>query len=100
MRAFGGAAAVAIIMGAGLLMSGQARARQSRRPRVRGPRERRHRRRPVDGIKTGDTQVAGSCLLFETTRNGTTLIGVVLDDPSFKVAASDAEEMMDWGWNI
>jgi len=51
------------------------------------------------GIKTGNTQTAGSCLLFEATRGGQTLIGVVLDDPSFKVASSDAQQMMNWGWN-
>jgi D-alanyl-D-alanine carboxypeptidase (penicillin-binding protein 5/6) len=50
------------------------------------------------GIKTGDTQAAGSCLLFEATRGGKTLIGVVLNDPSFKIATSDAEQMMNWGW--
>lgn len=51
------------------------------------------------GIKTGNTQTAGSCLLFEVTRGGKMLIGVVLDDPGFKMAASDAEQMMNWGWN-
>jgi D-alanyl-D-alanine carboxypeptidase (penicillin-binding protein 5/6) len=51
------------------------------------------------GIKTGNTDAAGDCLLFEARRNGRTLIGVVLDDPSFAVAASDAESMLNWGWN-
>ncbi|MBO0821216.1 MAG: D-alanyl-D-alanine carboxypeptidase, partial [Nocardiopsaceae bacterium] len=50
------------------------------------------------GIKTGNTQAAGDCLLFEARRGGRALIGVVLDDPSFDVAASDAEQMMNWGW--
>ena len=49
------------------------------------------------GIKTRDTQAAGSCLLFEAMRSGKTLIGIVLDEPSFKVATSDAEQMMNWG---
>src|SRR6202034_61608 len=30
------------------------------------------------GIKTGDTKAAGNCLLFEASRDGVTLIGVVL----------------------
>jgi D-alanyl-D-alanine carboxypeptidase (penicillin-binding protein 5/6) len=51
------------------------------------------------GIKTGNTDAAGYCLLFEARRNGRTLIGVVLDDPSFAVAASDAESMLNWGWS-
>jgi len=50
------------------------------------------------GIKTGNTEAAGDCLLFEAKRNGRTLIGVVLDEPSFGTAASDAEQMMNWGW--
>ena len=33
------------------------------------------------GIKDGYTDDAGHCLLFEATRNGRTLIGVVLDSP-------------------
>jgi D-alanyl-D-alanine carboxypeptidase (penicillin-binding protein 5/6) len=35
----------------------------------------------ADGIKTGYTDDAGHCLLFEAVRNGRTLIGVVLDSP-------------------
>lgn len=53
----------------------------------------------VTGIKTGNTDPAGFCLLFEASRNGRTLIGVVLDDRSFKVVASDSEKMMNWGWS-
>lgn len=53
----------------------------------------------VTGIKTGNTDAAGYCLLFEATRNGRTLIGVVLDDQGFKTAGNDAERMMHWGWS-
>ena len=53
----------------------------------------------VTGIKTGNTDAAGFCLLFEASRNGRTLIGVVLDDRSFKAVASDSEQMMNWGWS-
>jgi D-alanyl-D-alanine carboxypeptidase (penicillin-binding protein 5/6) len=47
------------------------------------------------GIKTGQTNVAGSCLLFEAVRGGQTLIGVVLDSApdNLAVAGSDAEKM-------
>lgn len=51
------------------------------------------------GIKTGNTDAAGDCLLFEAKRNGRTLIGVVLDESSFGTAAADAKRMMNWGWN-
>ncbi|WP_227982296.1 D-alanyl-D-alanine carboxypeptidase family protein [Nocardia spumae] len=52
------------------------------------------------GIKTGSTDAAGTCLLFEASRGGQRLIGVVLnsspDDPAATTA--DAERMMDWGF--
>lgn len=52
------------------------------------------------GIKTGSTDAAGACLLFEASRGGQRLIGVVLnsspDDPA--TARADAEHMMDWGF--
>jgi D-alanyl-D-alanine carboxypeptidase (penicillin-binding protein 5/6) len=50
------------------------------------------------GIKTGDTQAAGDCLLFEAIRNGEPVIGVVLDDPSWTVATTDAEALLDYGF--
>jgi serine-type D-Ala-D-Ala carboxypeptidase (penicillin-binding protein 5/6) len=53
------------------------------------------------GIKTGDTDAAGNCLLFETRRDGQTLIGVVLHanpsgDPSSAFPA--AEQLLNWGF--
>lgn len=56
------------------------------------------------GIKTGFTNAAGQCLLFEARRGSTTLIGVVLDSstvdsPSLAAAASDAATMLDWGFS-
>ncbi|MEU7631212.1 serine hydrolase [Nocardia sp. NPDC049220] len=50
------------------------------------------------GIKTGYTDAAGTCLLFETVRAGIPLIGVVLhSSPDSDVAAKDdAERMLDW----
>ena len=54
------------------------------------------------GIKTGYTDVARHCLLFEAVRNGRTLIGVVLDSPSTGVAAGarDAAQMLNWGFSL
>jgi serine-type D-Ala-D-Ala carboxypeptidase (penicillin-binding protein 5/6) len=54
------------------------------------------------GIKTGYTDVAKHCLLFEAARNGRTLIGVVLGSPATGVAAGaqDAEKMLNWGFRL
>jgi len=55
------------------------------------------------GIKTGDTAAAGYCLLFSAERGGRELIGVVLDSSPSPVglagAASDATDMLNWGFN-
>jgi serine-type D-Ala-D-Ala carboxypeptidase (penicillin-binding protein 5/6) len=54
------------------------------------------------GIKTGYTDVAKHCLLFEASRNGRTLIGVVLGSPTTGVnaGAKDAEKMLNWGFGL
>ena len=54
------------------------------------------------GIKTGYTDVAKHCLLFEAARNGRTLIGVVLGSPTTGVnaGAKDAEKMLNWGFSL
>jgi len=54
------------------------------------------------GIKTGYTDDAGHCLLFEAIRNGRTLIGVVLDSPATGPAAGaqDAARMLNWGFRL
>jgi serine-type D-Ala-D-Ala carboxypeptidase (penicillin-binding protein 5/6) len=54
------------------------------------------------GIKTGGTDAAGNCLLFEARRDGHTLIGVVLhaspsSDPGSAFPA--AEQLLDWGFH-
>ncbi|WP_201295289.1 MULTISPECIES: D-alanyl-D-alanine carboxypeptidase family protein [Nocardia] len=53
------------------------------------------------GIKTGYTDAAGTCLLFETVRAGIPLIGVVLhSSPDSDVAAkNDAERMLNWAYD-
>jgi len=54
------------------------------------------------GIKTGYTDDAGHCLLFEAVRNGRALIGVVLDSPATGPAAGaqDAAKMLNWGFRL
>jgi D-alanyl-D-alanine carboxypeptidase (penicillin-binding protein 5/6) len=54
------------------------------------------------GIKTGYTDKALHCLLFEAVRNGRTLIGVVLGSPATGVnaGAQDAEKLLNWGFGL
>jgi D-alanyl-D-alanine carboxypeptidase (penicillin-binding protein 5/6) len=54
------------------------------------------------GIKTGYTDDAGHCLLFEAVRNNRALIGVVLDSPATGPAAGaqDAKQMLNWGFRL
>jgi serine-type D-Ala-D-Ala carboxypeptidase (penicillin-binding protein 5/6) len=54
------------------------------------------------GIKSGYTDDAGHCLLFEAVRNGRALIGVVLDSPATGAAAAaqDAAQMLNWGFSL
>jgi D-alanyl-D-alanine carboxypeptidase (penicillin-binding protein 5/6) len=54
------------------------------------------------GVKTGFTDVALHCLLFEATRNGRTLIGVVLGSPATgpTAAAQDAAQVLNWGFSL
>ena len=54
------------------------------------------------GIKTGYTDAAGHCLLFEAIRNGRALIGAVLDSPATGPAAGaqDAGLMLNWGFRL
>jgi D-alanyl-D-alanine carboxypeptidase (penicillin-binding protein 5/6) len=52
------------------------------------------------GIKTGTTDAAGDCLLFEASRGGVTLIGVVLhaDGPSIYRRFVMSARMLNWGF--
>jgi D-alanyl-D-alanine carboxypeptidase (penicillin-binding protein 5/6) len=54
------------------------------------------------GIKTGYTDAARHCLLFEAVRNGRALIGVVLGSPATGPAAGvqDAGKMLNWGFRL
>jgi D-alanyl-D-alanine carboxypeptidase (penicillin-binding protein 5/6) len=52
------------------------------------------------GIKTGSTNAAGYCLLFEARENGQVLIGVVLHSSRTNdtAAFTDAMKILDWGF--
>jgi D-alanyl-D-alanine carboxypeptidase (penicillin-binding protein 5/6) len=54
------------------------------------------------GIKTGFTDDAGHCLLFQAVRGGRSLIGVVLDSPltGAGAAAQDAARILNWGFAL
>jgi serine-type D-Ala-D-Ala carboxypeptidase (penicillin-binding protein 5/6) len=54
------------------------------------------------GIKTGFTNDAGHCLLFEAIRDGRPLIGVVLGSPASGpgAAAQDAAHVLNWGFAL
>lgn len=56
----------------------------------------------AQGIKTGFTNVALHCLLFQATRDGRTLIGVVLGSPATGPGsgAQDAAKILDWGFAL
>lgn len=52
------------------------------------------------GMKTGNTNAAGHCLLFATVRAGIPLVGVVLhsSDTSSAVAKDDAVRLLEWAY--
>ncbi|HTS99212.1 MAG TPA: D-alanyl-D-alanine carboxypeptidase [Streptosporangiaceae bacterium] len=56
----------------------------------------------ADGIKTGFTNAALHCLLFEATRGGLTLIGDVLGSPATGPAsgADAATKVLNWGFGL
>jgi len=51
------------------------------------------------GIKTGNTQAAGDCLLFEAIRKGKAVIGVVLGDSSWTDVTHDSETLLAYGFS-
>jgi serine-type D-Ala-D-Ala carboxypeptidase (penicillin-binding protein 5/6) len=58
--------------------------------------------RGADGIKTGYTDAAKHCLLFEAVRRRLTLIGVVLGSPPTgpASAAQAAARILNWGFGL
>lgn len=51
------------------------------------------------GIKTGYTEDAGYCLSAAATRNGITLIAVVMGEEQAKVRNQDCEALLDYGFD-
>src|SRR5260370_6133299 len=56
----------------------------------------------ADGIKTGYTDAAKHCLLFEAVRRRMTLIGVVLGSQATGpgTAAAAATRLLNWGFGL
>jgi serine-type D-Ala-D-Ala carboxypeptidase (penicillin-binding protein 5/6) len=56
----------------------------------------------ADGIKTGYTDAAKHCLLFEAVRHGVPLIGVVLGSPVTgpDAGADAAAKLLNWGFSL
>jgi serine-type D-Ala-D-Ala carboxypeptidase (penicillin-binding protein 5/6) len=52
----------------------------------------------TEGIKTGNTDAAGDCLLFEAFKDNEDVIGIVLGDPSWSVVTTDAETLLNYGF--
>jgi len=49
----------------------------------------------ANGVKTGYTHKSGPCLVASATRNGVSLIAVVLDSPDMY---TDARRLLDFGF--
>ncbi len=54
----------------------------------------------VDGLKTGDTDDAGFCLIASAKRGGMRLIAVVMGAKQMKARAVDAETLLNYGSNF
>lgn len=52
----------------------------------------------ITGLKTGTTSQAGSCISATATRDGLTLVAVVLGSASGKERFSDASALLDYGF--
>lgn len=54
----------------------------------------------VDGLKTGFTQEAMSCITVTAKRDNLRLIAVVMGEPSSKVRNEEIKQMLDYGYSI
>lgn len=54
----------------------------------------------MSGIKTGWTQAAGGCLAGAATRNGVTLICIVMNAPNVEDRFTDTAKLMDYGFPL
>lgn len=52
----------------------------------------------ADGLKTGYTSQAGSCITLSARRNGLRLIGVVMGEPDGKTRNQEVSELMEYGF--
>lgn len=52
----------------------------------------------VDGLKTGFTQEAKSCITVTALRNNLRLIGVVMGEPDSKIRNQEASDLLDLGF--
>ena len=53
----------------------------------------------LDGLKTGYTRRAGSCLVSTATRHNMRLISVILGSPSGRVRSRETRRLLSWGFN-
>ena len=54
----------------------------------------------MSGIKTGWTRAAGGCLAGAATRNGVTLISIVMNSPDSEDRFRDTAKLMDYGFPL
>ena len=54
----------------------------------------------MSGIKTGWTRAAGGCLAGAATRNGVTLISIVMNSPDADDRFADTAKLMDYGFPL
>jgi len=55
--------------------------------------------RGMDGLKTGYTQRAGSCLVATASRRDMRLISVIMGAPSEKIRERETARLLSWGFN-
>ena len=53
----------------------------------------------ADGLKTGFTSEAGSCIPVTAKRNGLRLIGVVMGEPDGKTRNQEASQLIEYGFS-
>ena len=51
-------------------------------------------------MKTGNTDNAGYCLVFAAQRSQGTLVGVILGEKGYFDRFTDAQKLLDWGFQI
>lgn len=54
----------------------------------------------VDGLKTGHTSEAGSCLTATAKKEGMRLIAIVFGEPDSTIRNNEVSSMLDYGFNV